>query len=214
MYGKVLPRGSRDLLAAIAALVAPPERSALQGWVLAGGTGLALQLGHRLSEDFDFFRDAPADFAGLHEALRSIGRCETLQQEAGTLTVLLTGIKLSFFQVADPFLFPTLPYSFFRVADARDIALMKLVALVNRGSRKDFADMYCVLRRNVSLQECLGLLPRKYGEGKVSDYQVLKSLTWFDDAEREPEPRMIEPFSWEECKAFFLREVHALLLPP
>ena len=55
MYGKVLPRGSRDLLAALGALPAPPEGSALLGWVLAGGTGLALQLGHRLSEDFDFF---------------------------------------------------------------------------------------------------------------------------------------------------------------
>lgn len=211
MYGKVLPRGSRDLLAALGA---PPKGSALQGWVLAGGTGLALQLGHRLSEDFDFFRDDPVDFAGLHEALRGIGSCETLQQEEGTLTVLLAGIKLSFFHVPDPFLFPTLPYRFFRVADLRDIALMKLVALVNRGSRKDLADVYCILRRNVDLQECLGLLPRKYGEGRVSDYQVLKSLTWFDDAEREPQPRMLEPFSWEECKAFFLREVHALLLPP
>ncbi|MBN1837020.1 MAG: nucleotidyl transferase AbiEii/AbiGii toxin family protein, partial [Spirochaetales bacterium] len=127
---------------------------------------------------------------------------------------LLRGVKLSFFQVPEPFVFPTTPYAFFRVADVPDIALMKLVAVANRGSRKDFADLYCLFRRGLSLQECLELLPRKYGEGAVNDYQVLQSLTWFEDAEQEPLPRMLEPFSWEECKAFFVREVHTLLLPP
>lgn len=210
MYEKVLPKGSQDLLAAI------EERSPapLAGWTLAGGTGLAMRLGHRASEDFDFFSDDPVDFSQLLQAIRALGTCETLQRETRTLTVLLSGVKLSFFQVTDPFLFPAAAYSFFHVADVRDISLMKLVAVTNRGSRKDFADLYCVFRRDLSLQECLDLLPRKYGEGAVNAYQVLKSLTWFGDAELEPSPRMLEPFSWEECKAFFLREVHALLLPP
>ena len=210
MYKNVLPKGSQDLLAAIEKRPGP----ALAGWVLAGGTGLAMHLGHRTSEDFDFFKNDELDAPALFSALRHLGECETLQQEKSTLTVLLRGVKLSFFQVSDPFVFPTIPYSFFRVADVRDIALMKLVAVANRGSRKDFADLYCLFRRDLSLRECLELLPRKYGKGRVNDYQVLKSLTWFEEAEQEPSPRMLEPFSWEECKAFFVREVHALLLPP
>jgi hypothetical protein len=47
----------------------------------------------------------------------------------------------------------------------------------------------------------------------VNSYHVLKSLTYFDDAEREPMPRMLEPFDWRECKGFFVREAHALVLP-
>jgi hypothetical protein len=118
---------------------------------------------------------------------------------------------MSFFLVKDRFLFPGAAFSFFQVADARDIALMKMVAIANRGSRKDFIDLYCILRRLSSLRELLTLLPRKYGKGQVNEYQILKSLTFFDDAEREPPPRMLEPFRWRECKAFFLREAHGIV---
>ena len=58
------------------------------------------------------------------------------------------------------------------------------------------------------------MLPNKYGEGRLSAYQVLLGLTYFEDAESEPMPRMLEPFDWEECKAFFVREAAALVLPP
>jgi len=56
-------------------------------------------------------------------------------------------------------------------------------------------------------------LPRKYGKRRLNTYDLLKSLTWFEDAEREPLPRMLEPFDWQECKAFFAREAHAFVLP-
>jgi len=210
VYERVLPHGSKDLLAAIGEQPA----GLTAGWVLAGGTGLAMHLGHRASDDFDFFRNDGIDLTLLLTVLQRIGPCETLQHEERTLTVVLRGVKLSLFRIADPFVFPTTPFSFFRVADVRDIALMKLVAVTNRGSRKDFADLYCLFRRGLSLRECLELLPRKYGEGTVNDYQILKSLTWFEEADQEPGPRMLEPFSWAECKAFFVRAVHALLLPP
>jgi hypothetical protein len=104
-------------------------------------------------------------------------------------------------------------YAFFEIADVRDIALMKLAAIGSRGSRKDFIDLYTVLRSGLTLEVCFGWLPRKYGKGRLNTYHLLKSLTWFEDAEREPMPRMLEPFDWRECKAFFVREAHALVLP-
>jgi hypothetical protein len=210
MHEKALPPASRELLAGIGAI--PPE--CLQGWTLAGGTGLALRLGHRRSEDFDFFRNKGMDTRALYEAMAGITACETLQSGERTLTVLAGGVKLSFFQVADPLLFDSAPYAFFRVADPRDIALMKLLAITNRGSRKDFIDLYTILRDGPVLKDYLDLLPRKYGEGRLSDYQVLLSLTYFDDADAEPMPEMLEPFDWEQCKAFFEREARALVLPP
>jgi len=209
MHEKVLPRGSRDLLANLESL----KRPQLRGWTLAGGTGLALQMGHRISEDFDFFRTDSMDVNRLHEVLRLVGEVETLQEDDRTLTVLISQIKVSFFSVPDPFLFPGQPYVFFRLADPRDIALMKLAAISGRGSRKDFIDLYNILRGGLSLEECFQWLPQKYGEGRSNAYHVLKSLAYFEDAESEPMPRMLEPFDWDECKAFFVREAHAIVLP-
>ena len=209
MHEKVLPRGSRDLLAKLESLKSPH----LEGWTLAGGTGLALQMGHRISEDFNFFRVDPMDVNRLHEVLRLVGEVETPQEDDRTLTVLVSQTKVSFFFVPDPFLFPGQPYVFFTLAEPRDIALMKLAAISGRGSRKDFIDLYIILRGGLSLEECFQRLPQKYGEKRSNTYHVLKSLTYFEDAEGEPMPKMLEPFDWDECKAFFVREAHAIVLP-
>ncbi len=99
-------------------------------------------------------------------------------------------------------------------ADTRDIALMKVTAITNRGSRKDFGDLFTILRDGPGLEHYLELLPRKYGRARVNAYQVLMSLTYFDDADEEPMPMMLEPFDWEECKAFFIREARLIVLPP
>lgn len=209
MHEKVLPRGSRDLLAKLERL----RRPELDGWTLAGGTGLALQLGHRVSEDFDFFRTDGFSPQGLFEILRGIGDAELLQEDDRTLTVIASRTKVSFFSVPDPFLFAGQSHSFFQLADVRDIALMKLAAISGRGSRKDFIDLYTILRGGLSLHDFFEQMRDKYGAGRVNSYHVLKSLTYFADAEREPMPRMLEPFDWRECKAFFVREARAIVLP-
>ena len=208
MHEKVLPRGSRKLLEKLESLRIPE----LEGWTLAGGTGLALLLGHRVSEDFDFFRTDEFSPDRLHQCLSEVGSVELLQEDDRTLTSIVSGVKVSFFSVPDGFLFPTTAYLFFGLADLRDIALMKLAAISGRGSRKDFIDLYTILRGDLSLEQCFEWLPDKYGEGRVNTYHVLKSLTYFDDAEREPMPLILEPFDWEECKAFFVREAHATVL--
>lgn len=209
MHPKSLPPGSRALLAR----VNKNTPAALRGWILAGGTGLALRVGHRLSDDFDFFRTDALEVRALHDALHPLGAYETLQEADHTLTVLLQGVKLSFFLVPDPFLFETVPYHFFAMADVRDIALMKLAAISNRGSRKDFIDLYTILRSGPSLRDYFDLLPRKYGPQRVNAYHILKSLVYFEDAEAEPMPVMLEPFNWKECKAFFVRAAHDIVLP-
>jgi hypothetical protein len=209
MHEKALPAGSRATLEALSHTRHP----ALSGWTLAGGTGLALHLGHRRSEDFDFFRTADMDVEGTFDALESIGPVETLQRTEGTLTVLARGTKLSFFQVRDPFLFPPVPHRFFGVADVRDIALMKLAAITNRGSRKDFIDLYFILAEGPGLEEHLGRMAEKYGTGRINLYQVTMSLAYFDDAEAEPMPPMLVPFDWEQCKRFLLRECRTVVLP-
>jgi hypothetical protein len=208
VHEKVLPHGSVRLLDQLGTSGA----DALQGWTLAGGTGLALHFGHRISEDFDFFRTDLMHVGALHDLFRDLGAYETLQEAEHTLTVLHGQVKLSFFRIRDPFIFPQTPYRFFALAHVTDIALMKLVAISGRGSRKDFIDLYRILMSDVALPELFELLPRKYQAGRANAYHILKSLTYFADAETEPMPRMLEPFDWEECKAFFVREAHAIAL--
>jgi hypothetical protein len=210
MHERVLPPGSRSLIASLKKTAHP----ALGGWTLAGGTGLALRVGHRRSDDFDFFRTGPMDPAALLDTIAGLSETEILQQEERTLTLLARKVKISFFGIREPFLFSPQPYSFFAVADTRDIALMKLVAIMNRGSRKDFVDLYTILRDGPTLRDYLELLPRRYGTGRINTYQVLMSLAFFEDAEQEPMPAMLEPFDWEECRSFFVREARSIVLPP
>lgn len=210
MHTKVLPKGSARVLAKLKGMESP----ALSGWTLAGGTGLALHLGHRVSEDFDFFRNEIVDVQVLHEILRQVGTYETLQEAERTLTVIVSDVKVSFFQIPERFLYKTTPYSFFQIADPRDIALMKLLAISSRGSRKDFVDLYTVLRGGIRLKDLFKDLPRKYRAGRTNEYHILKSLTYFEDAEKEPLPRMLVPLDWKECKRYFVREAQAIIVPP
>ena len=208
MHERVLTQHSLELLRDLEEDASP----LLAGWTLAGGTGLALRLGHRVSEDLDLFRTDDIDVRTLHDVLARQGAYETLQEADHTLTVLLRNTKLSFFRVRDPFLFGPTAFCFFSIADIRDIALMKLTAISGRGSRKDFADLYMILQDGPALAEYFELLPRKYDAGRINTYHILKSLTYFEDAEAEPMPNMLIPFNWQECKSFFVREARAIVL--
>jgi len=209
MHEKVLPQHSLDLLTELENDPSP----LLSDWTLAGGTGLACHLGHRISEDLDFFRTDDRDVRTLHDVLGAHGEYETLQEAEHTLTVLIRETKLSFFRVRDPFLFDSRPHRFFSIASVSDIALMKLAAISGRGSRKDFADLYIILQNDPALEAYFDMLPRKYGTSRINTYHILKSLTYFEDAESEPMPQMLVPFDWEECKAFFIRQARAIVLP-
>lgn len=208
MHEESLPPGSKQILDWLARQNAP----ALAGWMLAGGTGLALQIGHRLSEDFDFFRTDAMDVRALHGVLQVYGAYETLQETEHTLTVRLDQTKLSFFCVCDPFLFSGRPHRFFMIADMADIALMKIAAIAGRGSRKDFVDLFFILSGSLSLRQSLELVTKKYGASRVNRYHLLKSLAYFDDAEREPMPRMLCPVDWDACKRFFIQAVRDVTL--
>lgn len=208
MHEKVLSKNCLELLKSIQS----DTPSLLQGWVLAGGTGLALQLGHRISDDLDLFRGDVEDVRHLHEELHPYRPYETLQDSAHTLTVLINGTKVSFFRSVSTWLYETIPYRNFSIADVRDIAMMKLLAIDNRGSRKDFIDLYMILQGDLLLQDYFALLPEKYDISRINLYQILKSLNYFKDAEREPMPNMLVPFRWEECKAYFIRAAHGIVL--
>ena len=179
----------------------------LDGWFLAGGTALALQFGHRLSEDLVFFRAGAVEPQALIEGLSRQGRLAIQSRAAGTLHVTLDRIRLSFLKAQAPLLFQGTLYRGMQISDPRDIAVMKLVAIGGRGSRKDFVDLFFLLRSGIALDTIMDLVRKRFTGIDYNDYHLLKSLVYFDDAESEPMPRMLRRASWSEIKKTIIAEV-------
>ena len=204
MTPKVLSPESWDL---VRRLVAGGH---LDSWTLAGETGLALQLGHRYSEDLDFFRTPAFESEILLSRLSEVGPVAVQSRSSGTLHLVLEGLRVSFLAMEAPLLFPGTPYRGLVLADPRDIAVMKLVAIGSRGSRKDFVDLFFYLQAGGSLEAMLELTRRRFEKIDFNEYHLLKSLVFFDDAEAEPMPRMLREVSWQAIKETITAEVQRL----
>lgn len=176
-------------------------------WVLAGGTGLALQIGHRYSEDLDFFHPGSFEPMTLVNRLAEVGDVTIQSRAADTLHAMLDGLRLSFLRADPPLLFGGTEYRKLLLADPRDIAVMKVVAIGGRGSRKDFVDLYFHLTGGTTLESIFALVRRRFTDVDLNEYHLLKSLTYFEDAEAEPMPRMIRDVDWEEVKERIRAEV-------
>lgn len=174
------------------------------GFYLAGGTGLALQLGHRVSEDLDFFSAAEFDSAFLTRHLEGRpGYSETLLSK-GTLYCRIAGVKLSFLHYPVPLKYPTIEYLSARVADWRDILAEKFKTVSQRGRRRDFYDIYaCLTLKKLSVTEAVAILKDRFAGTGINYPHVAKSLTWFADADTEPEPRLLMRADWSAVKRFF-----------
>ena len=182
----------------------------LDTWTLAGGTGLALQLGHRFSEDLDFFSSEPFDTDRLIEWLSNVGPLSIQSRSSGTLHSVLGGLRISFLGAQAPLVYTGTPYRGLALADPRDIAVMKLVAIGGRGSRKDFVDLYFFLQAGGSLRSTLDLVRHRFERVDYNEYHLLKSLVYFEDAETEPMPRMLREVSWSAIKDKIVTEVRRL----
>ncbi len=201
MHPKVLSEGTWRTVGKIV------SGGLVESWTLAGGTGLALQLGHRRSEDLDFFRAGDFDPDTTVRELSRIGKVSIHDRGPGSLHLLLDEARLTFLRAQAPLLFPGTAYRGLLIADPRDIAVMKVVAIGGRGSRKDFIDLYFFLRSGGSLDGVLKLVRRRFATVDYNEYHLLKSLAYFKDADSEPMPQMLRGVSWKEIKAEILDEV-------
>ena len=153
---------------------------------LAGGTGLALQLGHRQSIDFDFFIKWNFDENQLFEELLKIFKSQAIKKifsEKNTLYVEVGGVKISFFGYDYGLVKNLIETSYFNLASIEDIGAMKLWAIQKRATNKDYVDLYYILKK-VWLNKLLEYFFMKYWN-VVSEYLILKSLIYFDDIEND-----------------------------
>jgi hypothetical protein len=178
----------------------------LRKFYLAGGTGLAIQLGHRKSIDLDFFTQKFPNHDLLIQSLTPYNP-QIISQSKGTLDTIIKDVKVSFLKYKYPLIKETKRYKHVKVASVEDIACMKLTAIASRGSKKDFVDLYEVLQ-DISLKNLLILFEQKYKDVDYSKAHILKSLSYFADAKDDPNPKFIKDRDWLEIKKS-LKEVSA-----
>jgi len=170
----------------------------LNGFYLSGGTALALQLGHRKSNDLDWFTKDPFTSQNKLNDLRPLNPTVTAQNQ-NTLDAIISGTKVSFLEYPYPLLREPLSYNEVPISSVLDIACSKLSAIVSRGSKKDFIDLYFILQE-YSLKNLISSFQTKFNGVNYQLPLILKSLIYFADADEDPAPDMLIKISWEEIK--------------
>ncbi len=206
LHWEAAPAGMPEVLASVSAALAGTD------FYLAGGTALALLEGHRISEDLDIFSPS---FDDPEAVQRMLGEAHpgavTTSMSSRTLYLQIEGTTVSLFGYSYPSVAPLLQpdNSLLPFANREDIAAMKLAAITSRGSRKDFIDLWLLITRHWSLADCLELFQQKFTTRDIG--HVVRSLTYFDDADEEPPLRMLADIEWESVKGDFAVWVNDLV---
>ena len=185
-------------------LAAFPE---LRNTRLVGGTALALLYGHRQSIDLDFFGQLPQDKDELVAIANQVGKVVIQNRSNFIVQMSIDDVKVDFVDYSRyPWIDEPIVCDGFVLASDKDIAALKVNAIMGRGTRKDFVDLYMLLQ-HFSLKEIMQFYERKYPEH--SEYRALLSMTYFEDAEMQDMPMMLIDTSWNVMKSTIIREVKA-----
>lgn len=172
---------------------------------LAGGTALAMQIGHRRSEDLDFFTEkdelSPKSRAEIKRALEP-QIDQIIEDTDGNLLFTLQGIRTGFFSYGYPVLKPFVKAGGVNLASIDDIGLMKLDAIISRGSRKDFYDLFFI-NQVCPIEVLLQAAPQKFQP--VGDFAWLAMIHMidFNNADRDLQPDLLVDLPWDKVKGFF-----------
>ena len=201
MFEKVLPGKTKDILALLGESDILPEKT-----YLAGGTACALQLGHRVSYDLDYFTTNKFSINIVLEKIKNLNHNFILEREAEqTILGSFPEIKFSLFYYPYELLEETVNCNGNNLASLKDIAAMKINAVSDRGTKRDFVDLYFIMQnKNYSLDLVLQFYDEKFSTLSANREHILKSLTYFDDAENSDVPNMLVNYDWQKIKAFFI----------
>ncbi len=171
---------------------------------LVGGTALALQLGHRKSIDLDIFGTIDCESEVLKDAIKEVASLKVIKESPHIHIYIIDGIKVDIVNYKYQWLDKPIVKQGICMAGLKDIAAMKVTAIIGRGTKKDFIDIAFLLHR-FSLDEILGFYSVKYDDGSV--FMAMKSLAYFDDAEKDPMPDMFANQSWKQIKEYILSKI-------
>ena len=184
------------------------QKEYLDSFVLVGGTALALQLGNRESIDLDLFSNTDFESNDLLTSLLKDYQIVVNNQLPQTLITTINHVKVDFIKFHYPFIRPFLEIENIRMASLEDIAAMKLDAITGRGSKKDFYDLFFLLQ-HYSIDELFSFYTEKYPH--QTTFHVARSLTYFDDADIQPNPIVFDKtITWETVKQKIISVIKAL----
>jgi len=164
---------------------------------LVGGTALALQIGHRKSIDLDFFGELDFEIQELIDNIKEFADLTILSESKNIHIYSINGIKVDFVNYKYPWIDDAICEDGILLAGIKDIAAMKISAIIGRGTKKDFIDIAFLLQK-FSLKDILDFYSLKYNDGSI--FAAMKSLTYFDDAEDDIMPDMLIKKSWKQAK--------------
>lgn len=208
MHAECFPREGLKILARLRDIINA------HGFTLAGGTAAAIQVGHRLSEDLDFFTGQTFSTERIIREIKRQGlEFKLLQEGPGTLAGIAGNTKVSFFFYPYPFLGKQLCWQGIPVADPVDIAAMKVIAICQRGAKRDFIDLYFLLR-SIPFWRIADNMIRSFGPDRVNPVHIGKSLVYFHDAAADPDPayRPGHDTDWGAVRQFFAGHVRQMVL--
>jgi hypothetical protein len=200
MYTNTLPGNTSSILQNL------KNTDFIRNFYLSGGTSLALQIGHRESQDLDFFNQNDFQPELIQRELESIGKLKDITLDRGTLNCFLDNVKLQFLYYPYKLLEPKIIWENISLSSKLDLALTKLITISSRGNKKDFIDMYFLLKE-YDLQNLFVKLKDKYSNSDYNETHILKSLVYFVDADQEPMPRMHKEIDWEIIKEEIINRV-------
>lgn len=202
MFTKTLSGNAQNALALLGKSGCLPKKT-----YLAGGSALALHFGHRISVDFDFFTPNEFEADEVAKSLMTIGEFQMSQKDDSTLLGVFEKVKFSLFIYQYPLIAKTTSFIDIEIANTQDIAAMKIAAVMDRGTKKDFIDLYFLAKQGISIDDALKLYNQKYNALANNLYSIITSLSYFDDAEGTEMPEMLIKIDWKAVKDFFKKEV-------
>jgi predicted nucleotidyltransferase component of viral defense system len=184
------------------------QQEFIKQFCLAGGTACAIYLSHRTSDDLDFFSRQDLTHFEMQNSLRTRGHFIVDYSDTQTLIGRFNETKVSFFKYDYPLIGETHDFFDIKISSLEDIGCMKIDAISSRGSKRDFVDLYFILKKfDLELEKFFKYFEKKFGKKNFNIYHILKSLVYFDDADKDPELNMLVRFSWEDVKSFYTSEI-------
>lgn len=202
LYTKAIDKNTLELIKSLQA------KSYLKDFYLAGGTALALFMGHRKSLDIHLFSDFSFDASSMVESIHQDYSFQIFQISANTIKGNIEGINVDIIAHRYQLLNKPVEEESIRILSEPDILAMKLNAISISGQRsKDFIDLYFELKENrYKLNEIISFYKLKYKQD--NDMHVLKSLIYFDDVDLSYWPVLLrnKELKWNDIKLFIEKE--------
>lgn len=200
MHDEVLQDWAREFLTKIQPQDFP-ERT-----YLGGGTAIALQLGHRKSIDLDFFTPTKFVENQWQQHLEEKYKFKLTKRDKQTLEGTVKKVKLSIMGYRYKLIAKLEEYGRVQIASLPDLAAMKLDALSDRGTKRDFIDIY-FLAKQYGLAKLFEFYDKKFGNLDEREIMLKKGLIYFEAADEQYMPDMLVPADWKKIKQWFTSQI-------